>query len=86
MNVWSFYDLSTGEFTGRSRRRATIGTDIPAGCGFVAGLYDRRCWRVDLESGAVVERDLTDQERSSIFGRRMLAEERRKKRQQPPLI
>lgn len=57
--MWSFYDLKTGEICSR-RISTTAGVNLekvtPAGCAPIRGRYDRRVQRVDVATGAVVER------------------------------
>lgn len=59
MNSWSFYDLTTGEFSTRrisSTAPLSLKKLTPAGCAPIRGRYDRRTQRVDIATGAVVER------------------------------
>jgi len=52
---WSFYDLGTGEFTGR-RFSSPYPNElkIPDGCGAIEGAYDPFSWRVDLSNGQAI--------------------------------
>ncbi len=61
MTTWSFYDLATGLFIGRTRRGDRVGT-VPTGCGYIAGFYDRLSQRVDLDTGQVITYERTQAE------------------------
>lgn len=52
---WSFYDLATGQFTGRrgGGDLAWMQANTPAGCGAVEGEHRHQCARVNLSTGEV---------------------------------
>lgn len=54
---WSFYDLASGEFIGRTFSASStrdLERCTPKGCGAMQGSHDPRSARVDLESGLVI--------------------------------
>ncbi len=57
MKTWTFFDNSTGIFTGRtfSGDDRDLPANKPEGQGAVAGAYDHLSQRVDLETGEVVD-------------------------------
>lgn len=57
MRSWSFYDLETGEFTGRvysSPSVDDIAINTPKGCGAVEGRHDRLSHRVDPSTKEII--------------------------------
>jgi hypothetical protein len=55
---WSFYDLQTGEFTGRQMTAPDdkdLKRNTPSGWGAIEGAYDPNAYRVDLVNGVVVD-------------------------------
>lgn len=55
--IWSFYDLSTGIFTGTtfSGPKNMLPLNTPEGCGACMGTHDHLSRRFDLETGEVVD-------------------------------
>ena len=57
LQMWSFYRLADGTFTGRRFATASpelLAANTPEGCAAIAGRHDRQTARVDLETGEVV--------------------------------
>lgn len=61
MNTYSIFDRSTGRFTGEiiSVIPDMLDANVPDGCSAVVGEYDCGSFKFDLESGLVVELEVS---------------------------
>lgn len=54
MKVWSFFDTTTGCFTGTTYTGSQLERNTPLGCSAVRGEYDPLRQRVDIATGEVI--------------------------------